>query len=213
MSLKNKLALLRKKVESGKAPAPKVDKYAKLKRVAEEEPEELGSALGELTEAFVELAEAADALRDNLDLGEVDAPAENDQEEESVTERSEKTSRRKKKASKKFASSLRKLALEAPGSLAEALQEVYSTLDSVAEGIENLAQNLGIELQAEPLMDMDTTPDMGMGGEDLGAPPPPPDMGGEDLGGGVDLDADIDQMVQDNKASSRRPLTKRPTRR
>ena len=109
-------------------------KYATLCRIAMEEPKELGHALKELTAAFTSLAEASEAFTENLDLktaGE-DAPI------------SEKVASRKK-----YASSLRRIASENPEAVEEAVQELYHSLDEIAEAIENLASNLDIDLGVE----------------------------------------------------------------
>lgn len=114
-------------------------KYATLRRVAEEEPKELSHALGELAEAFSSLADASEALMENLDLtsaGEA-APL------------SEKVASRKK-----FASALRKIAGENPEAVEEAVQELYHSLDEIAEAIENLAGNLDIDLGIDEDEDM-----------------------------------------------------------
>jgi hypothetical protein len=168
VSLKEKLAALKAKY-APVAPAPsepKIDKWAKLRHIAENEPEEMGGALGELAVAFAELAEAADALAENLGVDPEAAPAEEGEVAPEMAVAAKKA---------KYAK-FRQIAMDSPGSLVDALQEVYGTLDTVAEGIENLAQNLGIDLGVAPEADlemggdMDAPADLGMA-PDLGAEP------------------------------------------
>lgn len=109
-------------------------KYATLRHVAEEEPQALSEALIELSQAFSTLAEASEALVENLDL----SPAP---EEGSIKE--------KVAARKKFASALKKFAEEAPEKVEDAVKELYSSLDEIAAAMENLASNLGIDLNSE----------------------------------------------------------------
>jgi hypothetical protein len=159
MSLKNKLAALRQK-HAPKPPVKKVDKWAKLRRIAEEQPEEMGYALGEVSLALADLAVAADYLAENLGVG----PEAVEEEEQAMAAGMKMTAAKKaalhKSAVLKAAAKFRRIATNEPGSLAQAIQEVYHTMDSVAEGIENLAQNLGIDLDSNS---MDET-DEGLGG-------------------------------------------------
>lgn len=204
MSLEKKLAAL--KAKHSKKTAPKVDKYAKLRRIAEEEPEAMGDAVSELTLAFATLADAADALAENLDLVSEDKLQE---EVEETTDKAAKLAKKAKLKNFKFAAAFKRIAMENPGSLADALSEVYSTLDTVAEGIENLAQNLGIELAVAPEMD-----EMGMADPLMDTPT---------LDMGADIDADLDAALPGDltpdgdlapKASSlrRHPLKNRARR-
>lgn len=109
-------------------------KYATLRHVAEEEPQALSEALVELSQAFSTLAEASEALVENLDLSPV-------AEEGSIKE--------KVAAKKKFASALKKFAEDAPEKVEDAVKELYSSLDEIAAAMENLAANLGIDLASE----------------------------------------------------------------
>jgi hypothetical protein len=109
-------------------------KYATLRHVAEEEPQALSEALVELSQAFSTLAEASEALVENLDLSPV-------AEEGSIKE--------KVAAKKKFASALKKFAEDAPDKVEGAVKELYSSLDEIAAAMENLAANLGIDIASE----------------------------------------------------------------
>jgi hypothetical protein len=188
MSLEKKLAAL--KAKHSKKTAPKVDKYAKLRRIAEEEPEAMGDAVSELTLAFATLADAADALAENLDLVSEDKLQE---EVEETTDKAAKLAKKAKLKNFKFAAAFKRIAMENPGSLADALSEVYSTLDTVAEGIENLAQNLGIELAVAPEMDEMGMADPLMDTPALDAPAPELDAPAPEMG--ADIDADLDAAL------------------
>ena len=111
-----------------------MDKYATFRHVAEEEPQALSEALVELSDAFSTLAEASEALVENLDLAPVN-------EEGSLKE--------KVASRKKFASALRRLAADQPEAVEDAVKELYSSLDEIAAAMENLASNLGIDLVDE----------------------------------------------------------------
>lgn len=106
-------------------------KYAQFQHIAAEEPAALSEALVELSQAFSTLAEASEALVENLDLTPVapDAPVK------------EKTAARKK-----FARMLKKLASDNPEAVEEAVNEIYNAVDEVAAAIENLADNMGFDL-------------------------------------------------------------------
>ena len=110
------------------------NKYATLQRIANEEPQELGHALNEITAAFASLKEASEALTENLNL----------------TASSDDASLSEKVASrKKYAAALRRIAGENPEAVEEAVQELYHSLDEIAEAVENLASNLDIYLGVE----------------------------------------------------------------
>ena len=111
-----------------------VDKYATFRHLAEEEAPAISEALVELSQAFATLAEASEALVENLDLAPIS-------EEGSIKE--------KVASRKKFASTLKKLAEEAPDKVEDAVKELYSSLDEIAAAMENLASNLGIDLVGE----------------------------------------------------------------
>jgi hypothetical protein len=107
----------------------------KFKRAAEQ-PAEVESALTELGQAFGELAQSTHNLKENLDLIAI-PPVEEDPKAHVA-------------AKSKYASKFRRLAEENPDAFANALIEVYNNLDEVAEGVENLADHMGIELVQEP---------------------------------------------------------------
>jgi hypothetical protein len=127
---------LLKKIEARKAARQKAagTKFAKLRRLATEEPAEVESALGELAEALGGMSEALTNLKDNLDLGGTDSV------DIEVA----------KAAKNKYAKNFRRLVAEAPEELANAVNELWHSLDAIAVGTEALADNLGIELSEEP---------------------------------------------------------------
>lgn len=108
-----------------------LNKFATFRQIANENPGALGEALTELTAAFHSLADASEALVENLDL----TPVPN---EGSVKE--------KTAAKNKFAKALKRIAGEDPERVEEAMNEIYNAVDEVAFAIENLAENLGFEL-------------------------------------------------------------------
>jgi hypothetical protein len=126
--------------KDGEPEGPKIkikastDKYATFRHLAEEEAPAISEALVELSQAFATLAEASEALVENLDLAPIP-------EEGSIKD--------KVASRKKFASTLKKLAEEAPDKVEEAVKELYSSLDEIASAMENLASNLGIDLVSE----------------------------------------------------------------
>jgi hypothetical protein len=134
-------------------------KFATLKRIAEEEPEALGEAIAELRDKFMEQVEALDALAENLNLTPDDlVPEEGESLEEEALEGEAKEGKlakkriakkriAKKRIAKKFAVGLRRVADEEPEEVSLSLNEIYSNLDHLAEGVENLADNLGVELE------------------------------------------------------------------
>jgi len=110
-------------------------KWARLRQVAAEEPKEADAAIAELAEALGIMADSLHNLRTNLDL--IEAP---------------KTASIKVRVAtaRKYAAKFRELASEAPEVIADALSEVYHSLDDVAGAVETLAENLGIELNLSP---------------------------------------------------------------
>jgi hypothetical protein len=111
-------------------------KWAQLRRVADENSPQAAEALDQLAQAFGELADRVDAFRENLDL--VDAP---------VTA-SLKTRIAAKRA---LGTRLKKYAEESPQILADAVNELFKSLDEVAAGVEAFADNMGIELNMTPV--------------------------------------------------------------
>jgi hypothetical protein len=106
-------------------------KFATLKRVALEEPQEVDGALAQLAEGFGELSQALTSMSQNLDLGGVPATA---------------SLKARLAAKKNYAARFRQIADEAPEQFEMAYNEVYQALDGLAEDMENAADNLGIAL-------------------------------------------------------------------
>ena len=108
-----------------------LNRFATFNQIANEDPGAMGEALSELTAAFHSLAEASEALVENLDLTPVP-------KEGSIKD--------KVAAKKKFAAALKRIAGDDPERVEEAMNEIYNAVDEVAFAIENLAENLGFEL-------------------------------------------------------------------
>jgi hypothetical protein len=132
----------KKAVEEITMATPKVSKtkeasskWARLRQVAVEEPKEADGAIAELAEALGTMADSLNNLRTNLDLVEAPKTA-------SIKIRIQ--------AARKYAARFRQIAEEAPEVVADALSEVYHSLDDVAGAVETLAENLGIELSLTP---------------------------------------------------------------
>ena len=113
----------------------KKSSWEKFKRIAAEEPHEVDSALSEVAEALGTMADSLTNLRENLDL--IEAPKSASIRVRIATK-------------KKYASRLRKMAEEAPEVVADAIAEVYHSLDDVAGALESLSENLGIDLNLSP---------------------------------------------------------------
>jgi hypothetical protein len=111
------------------------DKWARLRHVATEDAKEVDSAVAEVAGALGVMADALSNLREHLDL--IEAP---------------KSANLKVRiaAARKYAARFRQIANEAPEIVADAISEVYHSLDDVAGAIENLAENMGIELELTP---------------------------------------------------------------
>lgn len=120
---------------AAKAAAKKVAgvkaKFATLRRIAIEEPQEVDSALSQLADGFAELSEALRSMSQNLDLGGVPQTA---------------SLKARLAAKKNYANRFRRIAEEAPEQFEMAYNEVYQALDGLAEDMENAADNLGIDL-------------------------------------------------------------------
>lgn len=158
-----KLAASAKVNQSKKAAKASSADYTKFRSIVASQPQEVQAAIEEFRDTFAMMASKTDAMLKNLGLK---AAAENAPLKEKI-------------ASKRaFAAGLKKLADGAPGQFAEALGQMYQQLDDVADGIEAMAENLGIELPAvspEPLgiedpMAIDAPP------VDAGLDAPPADM-------------------------------------
>lgn len=118
------------------------DKTANLRRIAAEEPHEVGNALDELSGLFSDIATVLSgmaretaALKENLNLEEPGRTA-------SIRDRVA--------ARRNYARTLRRIANETPEELGIALSEVYAQLDDAASGIEALAQRFGLPLEESP---------------------------------------------------------------
>lgn len=149
LEIKKPVAEEEKKEESKEASKKKASlKYATLRRIAEEEPEALGEAIAELRDKFMDQVEALDALAENLNLTPEDLEGGSEVETEEEFKFPEGVEASKKAS--KFASGLRHVADEEPEEVEISLNEIYSNIDLLAEGVENLADNLGVELEENP---------------------------------------------------------------
>lgn len=112
----------------------------KLALIAANEPQEMGRAITELANFFGSMRASLLNMREHLDL--LPPPK--------MASLKEKTAYRAK-----FAAGLKKLAEEegGPQEFGSALSEVYTLLDEAAGAIENLAENSGVQLQTEPLVE------------------------------------------------------------
>jgi hypothetical protein len=157
---------------AAKAAAQKVKsagaKYATLRRIAVEEPQEVDAALTQLSEGFTELGQALQSMKQNLDLGDGTMPAQPGQALQSPSGPTASLKARIA-AKKNYASRFRRLADEAPAQFEMAYNEVYQALDGLAEDMENAAANLGITIapaeEASPFGEGGAPP------SDGGAPP------------------------------------------
>jgi len=125
-------------------------KYARLKQVAAEEPEAASEGLEQVGNAFGELADAVQNLRENLDLAPIGEGAP-------LKERIASWRR--------FAHSFVQLAEENPQALEQAITEVYQSMDEVAGALENYAENMGLTLEPNG---MNEPPEVGGELQELG---------------------------------------------
>jgi hypothetical protein len=183
---------LLKKIEARKAARQKVahNKFAALQRLAAEEPAEVESALGELAEALGGMSEALTNLKNNLDLGGVD-----DVDPEVA-----------KAAKNKYAKNFRRIVAENPAELADAVNELWHSLDAIALGTEALADNLGIELSEEPELEGAEFEDPSFGEEDSVADEVPAEVEKESSETEEDSEpeeeaADVDEEVKEASGS------------
>lgn len=140
MDKKSMRESLREKIAARKAErlAEQKNKYARLRQVATEEPKEVEEALTEIADALATMSEGLVNLRENLDL--VKAP---------------KTASLKVRiaTARKYASSFKQVAGESPEVIVDAVAEIYNSLDELAAGLENFAENLGFEIPTTPAME------------------------------------------------------------
>ena len=111
------------------------DRWARLRHVAVEEPKEADAALAEVADALGTMADALSNLRENMDL---------------VSPPKNASLRIRIAAARKYATRFRIMAEEAPEVVADAISQVYHSLDDVAGAMENLAESMGIELSLTP---------------------------------------------------------------
>ena len=132
-----KPAELLKKIQARKAEkaAEAKAKWAKMRHMADEGAADVEHSLTDLADACSAQAEAFENLKENLDL--IQAP-----KEASIKIRTA--------AAANYAKAFKRIAEEAPEQLAEAIQEAYHSLDEQAGAIEQLAENLGVSLDASP---------------------------------------------------------------
>jgi len=136
-SAKEIRAALREKIA-----ARRKERYARLRQVAAEEPEQAEAGLDEMANAFGALADSVTALRENLDL---------------VTPIASANVQAKVLARKHYAKAFRQIAEENPQELEGAINQVYQSLDEVAEALENYADHMGLEIQ-EPTQEPEQIP-------------------------------------------------------
>jgi len=114
------------------------NKTANLRRIAAEEPHQVGKALDELSRLFSDISEVfkglagdASALKENLDLAEPGKTA---------------SIRMRVQARRNYAKTLRQVANETPEELGAALNEIYRDLDEAVSGIEAMSERFGLPL-------------------------------------------------------------------
>lgn len=125
--------------------------YTKFRAVVAAKPQDVQAALEEFRDTFAMMASKTDAMLKNLGLKAAaeDAPLKD-----------------KIAAKRSFASGLKKVADDMPGSFVEALGQMYQQLDDVADGIEAVAENLGVDLPTVSPEPMDIS-DPGMVDPDM----------------------------------------------
>ena len=128
---------IRKKIEARRAQkqAASKAKFAKMRKAAEANPGEIEKDLTLLADACAAQAEAFENLKENLDL--IQAP-----KEASLAVRA--------KAARNYARAFVRIAEESPEKLQGAISEAYHSLDEQAGALEQLAEHLGIDLNATP---------------------------------------------------------------
>jgi DNA-binding ferritin-like protein len=130
-------AALREKMAARKAEREqaKVEKFAKLRRLAEENPQQVENDLNALAEACGNMAEAFENLKENLDL---------------VKAAGDAALKVRIAAAKKYGKGLKRVAAENPELFEGAINEAWNSLDEVAEKLEELAEHAGVEIHETP---------------------------------------------------------------
>jgi hypothetical protein len=121
----------------------KLAKFAKLRRVAAEEPEVLQKALMTVADAFREIPDSLEAFSENLDLVRPGKTA-------SIRERVA--------ARNRYAAAFRQIAEEQPERIAEALNDLYAEVNDAVDALEDVSDQLGIELvvpESDAIVDAD----------------------------------------------------------
>jgi hypothetical protein len=186
-------------------------KFATLRRIAFEEPQEVDGALSQLSEGFAELSEALNQMVVNLDMGD---QGMGDQAIPATA------SLKAHIASKKnYAARFRRIAEEVPEQFGQALSEVYIALDGLTEDMEVAAENLGITL-TPPMDEVGPGPEgiepgpEGIESEPVGIPDETMDEPAADVppefGGGEDVveeekDASGSDWFSDDRDSNGQP--------
>jgi len=126
-----------KKIQARKAEkqAATKAKYAKMRRTAEENAGGVETSLTNLADACAAQAEAFENLRENLDL---------------ITAPKEASLKICVAAARNYAKNFKLIAEQAPEQLAEAISEAYHSLDEQAGALEQLAESLGVSVDATP---------------------------------------------------------------
>jgi hypothetical protein len=123
----------KKQIRARRLAKEAISKYARLQTVAEKYPRHFSAAIVELANSFHEIGEGLHTMNENLGLS---VPSKTASLEIRVA------------AAKIYGNNFRLIATENPEELAGAINEIYSEINSLAEGIENLAENAGVELVA-----------------------------------------------------------------
>lgn len=123
----------KKQIKARRLKKEAASKFARLRLVATKYPKHFSQAITVLANAFHEVGEGLHAMNDNLGLSAPPKTA-------SLAVKAE--------AAKKFAANFRRIAEENPEEMAVALNEIYTSINELADGVEGLADNAGIELIA-----------------------------------------------------------------
>jgi ribosome-binding protein aMBF1 (putative translation factor) len=112
-------------------------KLSNLRHIAENEPEEMATAIDQLQDIVQTMADSLETLKDGLDLVPADLP-----KDASV--------RQKVAARNRYARAFRRIAEEAPEEFAAMLNDFYQKIEEVADKTEILAENTDVELEIPP---------------------------------------------------------------